>query len=362
MKIIKYPLAILTIILLAFSCGVDEEPGTDCIQGFDQKAMFENMATSTILPAYSQLKNQVDQLSIKGAAFTTDPSEATLLDLRSSFIAAYEQWQYAAPFEFGPAMDVFLRNSLNNFPVNVGQLENNIATGSWNFDAPDEYDKGFPALDYLLYGIATGVTETSTLFKDAPDAQKHRDYLTALIADIKTRVDKTTQAWETYETTFTTNTGTADGSSLSSIINSFNEHYELSKREKVGFPSGALTSGFPNPEAVEAYYSGHSTILLQKTLEVSETISSQLKDYLDQVNAVKSGTPLSDLIKTQYQAIRTLADSFGSTPLSEVIDTEVEKMTDLYQLISDQVVLIKTDLPSVLCVSITYIDNPSDSD
>ncbi len=361
MKLIKYPFVLMTL-LLAMACGIDEEPSTDCIQGFDQKAMFENMATAIILPAYSQLKNQVDQLSIKGEAFTTNPSEATLLDLRSNFIAAYEQWQYAAPFEFGPAMDVFLRNSLNNFPVNVGQLENNIATGSWNFDAPDEYDKGLPALDYLLYGIANDDAEILAAFKEAPDAQKHRDYLTALIADIKTRVDKTTQAWEAYETTFTANTGTADGTSLSLIINSFNEHYELSKREKIGFPSGALTSGFPNPEAVEAYYSGHSSILLRKTLEASETISSQLKNYLDQVNAEKNGTPLSSLVKTQYQEIRTLADSFGSTSLSEIIATDIEKVNSLYQLISDQVVLIKTDLPSVLCVSITYIDNPSDSD
>jgi len=349
-------------LLLAFACGVDEEPSNDCIQGFDQQAMFENMATSTILPAYSQLKNQIDQLSIKGEAFTSDPSEDKLLDLRNSFIAAYEQWQYAAPFEFGPAMDVFLRNSLNNFPVNIGQLENNITTASWNFDAPDEYDKGFPALDYLLYGIEGDLTERLNLFKDGPDAQKYRDYLSALIADMKNRVDQTNQAWETYEATFTTNTGTADGSSLGLIINSFNEHYELAKREKVGFPSGALTSGFTNLEAVEAYYSNHSTILLQKTLEVSETISAQFKTYLDQVNAEKNGSPLSDLVKTQYQEIRSLADSFGSTPFSKIIETEVEKTTKLYELISDQVVLIKTDMPSILCVSITYIDNPSDSD
>lgn len=364
------PITLFALLLLACSaCKNDDNGGSNtdtCIQGFDQKAMFENFADNLIRPAYTDLQSKVNTLDNAGQLFLADPTESTLADFQAAIAAAYLSWQAASSYEFGPAAEVFLRNSLNNFPVNVSLLENNISNQNWNFDQPDDYDKGFPALDYLLFGIADSPAGFITLYKDANDADSHRTYVAALLADIKTRVDKTADAWATYRETFVNNVGTADGTALGQIINNLNHNYELFKREKIGFPSGALTSGFTNPEAVEAYYSGQSLALAEAGMNAIEDLylggsGSGLDDYLNQVNAEKNGTPLDELIKTQFAQIQTALNGL-SDPLSTNITEDQTAVSNAYDLVSDQVVHLKTDLPSILCVSITYIDNPSDSD
>lgn len=363
------PITLFILLLALAACKNDDNGGSGtetCIQGFDQKAMLENLADNLIRPAYTDLQSKVNTLDNAGQLFLANPTEGTLADFQAAISAAYLIWQSAAAYEFGPAEEVFLRNSLNNFPVNVGKLENNISNQSWDFDLPDEFDKGFPALDYLLFGIADSPMEIVAFYKDANDADLRKQYVMALLSDIKTRVDKTAEAWSNYRETFVSNLGTADGSALSQIINGLNHNYELIKREKIGFPSGALTSGFSNPEAVEAYYSGQSLALAKAAIDATKNIyqgfgSLGLDDYLNHVNAEKNGTSLHQLIEAQFLLIEETLNNL-SDPLSDNITADQNAVSNAHSIISDQVVHLKTDLPSILCVSITYIDNPSDSD
>ncbi|MCB0614576.1 MAG: peptidase M75, partial [Phaeodactylibacter sp.] len=54
--------------------------------------------------------------------------------------------------------------------------------------------------------------------------------------------------------------------------------------------------------------------------------------------------------------------SLVQAPLSGAIEGNNERVVNAYNEITRQLVNIKTDMPSVLCVSITYVDNASDSD
>ena len=49
-------------------------------------------------------------------------------------------------------------------------------------------------------------------------------------------------------------------------------------------------------------------------------------------------------------------------PLSAAVDEDMELAIEAYNQVTRQVVNLKTDMPTLLCVAITYIDNPSDSD
>ncbi|MEZ4887938.1 MAG: imelysin family protein [Chitinophagales bacterium] len=359
---------ILTIFIFSFNACKDDTGGgtTNCGGDFDQKAMFQNITDNLILPAYTDLKAKVDDMASKTETFTSTYDLATLESLRSSYIAAYTSWQKAAQYNFGPAEEVFLRSSVNNFPLDVTMIEANIQNRVYDFDQPDNYDKGFPAMDYLLYGIAED--DNAILFKYLSDnSANHEEYLQAVVADIQERVNYTFNAWVNgYDETFINNTGTAAGTSLSLIINQLNANYELIKREKLGVPSGVLTLGFPNPDRVEAFYSGQSLGLLKVALEASRNLylggsGLGLDDYLVNANAEKNGQPLNDIIKSQFVAALNSFDALTS-PLSAQIETDATLVETAYNEVTKQVVNIKTDLPSVLCVSITYIDNPSDSD
>jgi predicted lipoprotein len=365
MKALKL-LTLLAFVLFIAACGDDPQP-TGCETDFDQEAMFTSLADNLIMPTYAVLKNEVDDLAMKNIAFQANPNPTTLTALRTTFFDAYLTWQKASPYIFGPSEAVFLFNSVNNFPLNVEETETKITAENYDFTSPDAFDKGFPAIDYLLYGIGNNETEIINQFIN--DA-KYLTYLDKVIEDIQTRVDATATGWETYRATFITNTGTAAGSSLSLIVNAFNQNYEYIKRDKLGIPSGVLTLGFTNPTKVEAYYSGYSS-----EMAITALMSSQefylgrrdgllgLDDYLQKIGTMKGDKTLDAVIQEQFQiAISTVQDLGTTKSLSELVETETQSVVNAYNEVTKQLINIKTDMPSVLCVSITYIDNPSDSD
>jgi predicted lipoprotein len=350
----------------ACDSGSNENP---CENNFDQKAMFMNMANNLIVPAFTDLKTKVDAMSTASTAFTMNPNTNELAAFRTAWFDAYLSWQSAAQYNFGPATEVFLRSSVNNFPLNIEETDANIQSESYDFNLPDAFDKGFPALDYLLYGIGANDTEILEKFTTASDASKYIQYVTDLVTDIKTRVDHTYDGWTTggYDETFNNNTGTAAGTSLSLVVNHLNENYELIKREKIGIPSGILTLNSTNPTKTEAYFSGRSLELVVPALEATRDFylggnGIGLDDFLTEIDAKKSNDePLNEAITDQF-AISITNLSALSGKLSDEVDDNPTDVASAYNALSAQLINVKTDLPSVLCVSITYIDNPSDSD
>lgn len=367
MNILKTTFALLLSLLL-FSCGDDNKASDPCTSDFDQSAMLQNIAEQIIVPEYLKMSKETVALKERMEIFLDDLTAASFEDLTIQYLETYEQWQRVAQYNFGPAEEKFLRNKLNNFPLNVSETETNIQTGVYNFDDPDTYDKGFPALDYLLFGLTIDPADVLAKYQDDDIASvQYRSFLRDLVNNINSQVQVTHNSWvDSYQMTFVENTGSAAGSSLSLVINALNENYELIKREKIGIPSGALDLGFTSPERVEAYYSGASNTLALAALEASQELylggtGLGLDDYLNRVKAKKGEADLNDLIKAQFTTAINSVRSL-SNPLSTAVDENQTEVQTAYDDVNEQIVLIKTDMPSVLCVSITYIDNPSDSD
>lgn len=373
-------LRVLITLLIVFFIGIiackEDNGGTNigCNSDFDQKLLFANVADNIIIPAYESLQNELDELEVKVENFLENPSSGSLVEAQDAFKAAYLKWQKAAQYEFGPAESNFLRNSFNNFPVNVGQLETSISTGNHHFDIYDTYDKGLPALDYLLFGLGDDLETMVSAFDDVENNENRRAYLTLLIEDMQTRLTQILAEWNgNYKYNFVENTGTADGSSLSLLVNGFNKNYELIKRDRIGIPSGVYTLNIPNPEKVEAFYSQISLELAMESIKAAQQFYIGMTgdgfdgigfdDYLKEINAQKNGQSLDEIIKTQFELIVQKLNLL-ETPLSKAVGTDdtTPALQEVYTELSKQVVNIKTDLPANLCVAITYVDNPSDSD
>lgn len=370
-------LLLLSFIALTFvlsSCKDDEMTGDPCVSNFNQKAMFENVADNLILPQLKVFQTSVDDLHIAVSEFTDNADTESYSVLLAALTDSWTKWQNVAQYSFGPAEEVFLRNSLNNFPLNIEEIQTKIMSGNTDFSSPDDFDKGFPALDYLFLRIDEMIFVPSIIdfYKSSADAEPHKNYALAVIEDIKTRTDAVVSKWEgAYRNEFVNNTGTAAGTSLSLIINGLNQNYELIKREKLGVPSGVLTLGFPQPNNVEALGLRISKELAIEALKASKNLylgvgvnnvnGLGLDDYLQEVNALKSEEKLDDLIQSQFERAILAIES-----IEGVLRDEATENTDIvesaYAEVAKNLVNLKTDLPSVLCVSITYIDNPSDSD
>ncbi|MEX1063308.1 MAG: imelysin family protein, partial [Balneolaceae bacterium] len=143
--------------LFVHSCTGDDPSGPDSAD-FDRQAMLENWADNIIIPAFASFSGQTGQLRTAADAFSAEPTQQTLDDLRQAWGSAYISFQHVSMFEMGRGME--LRNYLNIYPActsesNQGltpeekcspEIRENIEEGSYNLELPSQYDsQGFPA-------------------------------------------------------------------------------------------------------------------------------------------------------------------------------------------------------------------------
>ena len=364
--------ALATILLVTLGCGEDDVYNPCAgVQEFDQTGMLTNYADEIIVPTFVELQELTDRLVEDVNTFAGFPSTETLTAAQTTFREAYALWQHAAVYSFGPAESIDLVARTNPFPTNAERIDAIIASdddADLNFisNSANSFARGFPALDYLLFdGDEATVVDR---YHGQSDSQR-RGHVAILIAlNIEADVKTVTESWqESYRDQFIANTGTAAGSSLSLLVNGLNEHYENIKRDKLGIPSGIVTAGIPNPTKTEAFYSGISVALAEEALRGSSTaftggMGIGLDDLLLSLDArTADGEPLTAAINAIYDeavaAVSALPD-----PLSETIGSDLASVNNAYAAATRNVVRLKTDMPSALCVDVTYIDNPSDTD
>jgi predicted lipoprotein len=319
--------------------------------------MLENIGTNIILPNYIALSDKLNLLQQATTDFTTAPDNTKLTALQSAFKNAYLSWEKCSAFEFGPAMQVSLRMSVNTFPTDSLQIQSNIASGSYDFETANNLDaRGFPAMDYLLHKRNGSNAEVLERFTTNPDAQAWKDYLVALVNDTKNLADAVKNNWESasgnYLATFISLDGTDVGSSLGELVNQLNYDYEILKKARIGIPLGKQTLGVVLPDKCEAYYAGYSVELALEQINgiknlylgTGDVDGVGLDEYLIALDAKHGSGQLSDAIKTQLDlAIAALQNV--SDPLSETVVNNEAIVNTAYTELQKQVVLFKTDMP-----------------
>ncbi len=261
----KYVLFLL--ILISFSCsksGGSSTGGTGTTGG---DSILLNIGNNIILPGYQTLATRVNSLDSAITDFNKSPDNTKLANVQSLFKNAYTGWQSVSEYDgFGPAsLTQPVLSGLNLFPTSTTLIESNISSGSANVNAfANASAKGFPALDYLLFGSG-GLTAFTT---DASAASR-KAYLAAVSADIKTEVNTAFTGWSAsggnYLHTFVNGTGTSISSSLGLLLNSMDLDFEILKNDRLGIPLGKQPPGevLPVlPKEVEGYYSGISVQLM----------------------------------------------------------------------------------------------------
>src|ERR1700712_796231 len=101
--------AFLCFVAIILSCKNDpkhEVPPTGA--NSDRGVMLTNIADNIVLPAYANFKVKLENMTAKSDAFRANPTTATLAEFRTAWEEAYIEWQKAALFDFGPALDYTL--------------------------------------------------------------------------------------------------------------------------------------------------------------------------------------------------------------------------------------------------------------
>ncbi|MBS1662745.1 MAG: imelysin family protein [Bacteroidetes bacterium] len=334
-----------------------------------------NIGNNIILPAYVNLSASVNSLDSAILDFNAGPTSAKLTATQNIFKTAYINWQYASAYNyFGPASSGSpLLSSVNLFPAGARTIDSNIFVASYNVNGfTNVAAKGFPAIDYLLFGAKTAALDSFTTSKYAAN---RKQYLATVSADIKTTANNALKGWQSsggnYINTFINGTGNSISSSLGLLLNSFIQDFEILKNYKLGIPLAKQPPGTTLPilpDQVEAYYSGISSQLALNQLKAAQNLylgigtagaGPGLKDYLIQKQTKYGNGLLSDTIRvnlaTAVSGMQAIPD-----PFSQTIQTNAAPSIAVYTTTQKLVVLIKTDMTSALGVLVTFGDNDGD--
>jgi len=376
MKTTNY-LSLFVVLILSFclmACSSDDPENTNTSDNFDRSLMLMNWADNIIFPSYQNFSNETDALKTASDAFIAETTLENLNTLRQQWENAYLSWQTVAMYEIGPAQNVALRSFLNTYPSNISNIDALIDNQNYNLaDINFNDEQGFPALDYLLYGIADNDAEILNLFDNDFNGDKYRQYLSDVVNRIDNLANQVLDGWQNeYRDVFVENSGSSANSSTNRMANLFMEYYEVRLRNgKIGFPAGVFSGGNPEPSNVEALYSRDlSKSLCLKALEThqnffngsavnSSSSAESFAQYLDFLNTMKEGENLSTLINTQYNETRSVINNLDDNFYNQ-INTNNTQMLEAFESLQDNVVYLKSDMFSALSIALEFDSGDGD--
>jgi predicted lipoprotein len=364
-------IALITIVACSSS---DDNGDTTGGSNYDRKLLLTNWADNIIIPSYINYQAKIKVVVTNITAFNASPSEANLLTVRTSWLEAYKAYQYVAIYSFGKSEEISLKESANTYPTNAAGIDANISAGEYNLTLLSQIDKqGFPALDYMINGLAATDASIVAFYSTNANATNYKKYLNDVVTRLQSNADTVLADWNAgYRASYIANSGTSVSSSVNVTTNNFVKNLEKNVRSgKLGIPAGVFSSGVKFPEKVEGYYKNDvSRELLNTAVQASKdffngkhynsaTTGESLKSYLDYVKAVRSGQQLSTIIENQYASSLTSNATLNAS-FSNQINNDNSKMLAAYDVLQQNVVYIKLDMMQALNITIDYVDGDGD--
>lgn len=365
-------------IIFFLSCNdtkkTNNDPGPDVSS--DRTVLLTRAADSIIIPSYEIFKGKMDDLVSKSESFRTNPTKTNLSSFRQSWVDAYLEWQKVELFQVGPADNEALRSFFNIYPCSTTNINANILSENANFELPATYSaQGFPALDYLINGLAVSDDSIITYYTSKSDATKRLNYIKKITDQMNSKFSLVYSSWKgSYRADFISKSAVNSTSSISLLINAYVMNYERYIRAgKFGIPSGVMVSGSVYPEKVEGFYKKDLSLSLAKAAHQAsidffkgksrKTGASgySLKTYLDALNAKdsKTGTSLSESINSQFTVANNSLTSLNAD-FTQQIASNNTAMVNSYNEMQKVVRMLKVDMTSAMSITITYTDNDGD--
>ena len=339
---------------------------------FDRGAMLAFWADKIIIPSLESFNESLFQLLEATNSFIDNPDQEKISQLREKWLLAYKSWQFVEMFDIGKAEEIYFKNRLNLYPVNKDRVNSNIDSGSYDLDKAENFtSQGFPAVDYLLFGIAENDENiiSKYLVSDSP----YSKYLKEVVSKAVELTNIVKVDWEEgYRNVFVELTDNTATSSINKLTNDFIFYYEKGFRaHKIGIPAGVF-SGSSLPDRVEAYYGRiYSRVLaIEAAIAVdnffngrsysdNEDVGLSLKSYLDFIEGDGVSSRLSDEIDAQIEASIESIGSLKENFVDQVNENNIE-MLRTYDVIQAGVVMLKVDMLQKLNISVDYVDADGD--
>lgn len=367
----KKILIVFSIVLFSLSaCKRDDNANKD--NGFDRSKMLVHLADNLIIPSYEQAIHAVSNLQSALLQFENEKSIEKLQLAQAAWKAAYEEWQYATLYNFGPASEQGLSKSLREeiatFPVSESKIALILNGGSFSFSDFNRDARGFLAVEYLLFqGTTVSNDSVLTLFTTQ---NKRLEYGKACVEAISTRLSSVLNEWKNnYQKSFIKEIGTDVGSSTALLYNEFVKSFETIKNIKIELPLGKRPGQIKEePQLVEAYYSGYSLDFLKAHIQAIENFyfgknregieGTGFKHYVESVTGGKE--LVTSTINQWNEVTNALSAIPTQLPLSETLLSDPSSVDAFRIALQKHTRFFKSDMSSLLGIAITYSSGDGD--
>jgi predicted lipoprotein len=357
-------ISLLSLISVALFIGCSDDSTTSQTVWEQKSQMLTNWADNFIIPNYQNLSNKLSELETSVAAFNATPNTETLEATRVSWLEAYKSWQHVEMFNIGPAEQTYYHLKMNVYPASTENIDALIASGNFsNLDnAPYYSAQGFPAMDYLLFGVAE---DDTSLVNRYTSNSNYINYLTEIMGRMVSNTNYVKSEWSSYRAGFIASVENTATSSANKMTNDFIYYYEKGFRaNKFGIPVGIFSGGNIFPEKVEAYHNENVSKLL--ALEAMDAIKSffngngnpSLKQFLDNFASEEMPNLGSD-INAQLDLGKSSIEGMDSNFVNQ-LNNDFSGMAVTYDNIQYGTVLLKTNMLSVLQIATDYVDADGD--
>ena len=367
--------SLIFLFIFLFSCSEDNSiPASS--DNYDRKELLSNLVNNIIIPAHQNFNNELQLFESTVNSFDDDRSISNLEMIQDQFIVAYRAWQYIEMFNIGYAEEIYYASKMNIYPANTTRILENINSDNVDLDGNSNQfsAQGFPAIDYLLFGLAENNIQILDIY--SIDNNSTFTYLNLLVSKMIDNTDAVIDYWETNRQDFINSTGNTSSSSLNMLANDFVYYYEKGLRaNKIGIPAGVWSGEIP--QNVEAYYkSDISKILAIEGLQASTNFFKGIHFGESQTNGEGLYDYLAYLDDTNYSDSSMfiglqddILDSFDNSMIkleqlnnnfALQIETDNIKMLEAYDAIQQGVVRLKTNMLSILGISVDYYDADGD--
>lgn len=335
----------------------------------DDSPKFESMlahwADDIIIPAYTDYLEQLDEMYESIKILVENPTDSTLAQAQTDWLAAYISWQSVSMFDIGMAEQIGLRNYTNIYPTDSAKIGTSVRATDTNLELPSNMSiQGFPALEALLYSEEG--SEIAIIKLQSESA--YGEYLLTVSSRLQEIAELAANDWQSgYREAFVAAAGTSATASVNKVANDFLYYYERALRaNKVGIPAG-IFSTTPLPEKVEGKFAnGVSKQLFLAALDATQSFfnghgtSTDSKregfaTYLAELNQAD----LAAAINEQFNKARTIAEGLDDDFEHQVI-TDNLQMLVLYDELQKAVIMMKVDMMQTMNIKVDYIDADGD--
>ncbi len=247
--------ALLFALILGPSCS-----GGDPILLAEEKQEFvQGLGGAVMLPVLEDSRAAIAALLVQVEALAADPTSTTLSTAADAWREARVSWGRAEAFMFDRLDDLRFVSKMDSPEIDILDIEAEIsgtAALTENYIAGlGNKEKGFHAAEHLLFNVDPAMDPPLGALSGS---QRRREYLVAVIADLRDRSDEIVATAGDMETGFLS-AGTGDSKLVvDQMVNYMILVDEILTDRGLGRPLGFTFGGLPQAEGVESPWAQHS--------------------------------------------------------------------------------------------------------